>query len=184
MNSTSRIEVSGFTLRAEQAVVPSPSVEIISDAPIGKYYCVPVRIANYGRFTKTVAAIRFRKAGAELFAGNIPLTITAGSRSEITVCFFAPVFGIFSDTLDILNECGERTVTTFRYRAIPDSLPPVVIRTDNSCGTEFVFDISDALPSDLGIARIELIVPGTKNCLLSTQLQSNGQLARSVVKVG
>lgn len=184
LTSSSRIQISGFTLRAEQAILPSPSVEITSDAPLRKYYCLPVSIINYGGFPKTITKVQFRNAGTQFYTPtSFPITIPPGGTSEISVCFFTSVPDVYRDTMDIVNDCGERTVATFRYKAVPDSLPPVVTRTDNPCGTEFIFDISDALPSDLGIQNIELVSPGTKNCSIITDIQSNGQIAKSVIKV-
>ncbi len=182
--SYAKIPIPGFTLRAESAVPPEATVQIISDAPIKKDFCHTIKIRNYGEFTQTVTGVRFKPSNpAFRSTAKFPIIIPPGNTADIEVCFFTNTAGIFYDSMAVFNDCGERTTAIFSYYAKGDTLTPTVTQIYDPCGTEFKFDIFESSPIDLGIADIELIDSATKNCVLSVERTDGNTKAHAVVKV-
>ncbi len=178
------IDIPGFTLRAAKAVMPDTIQRIVSDAPVGKYYCQSVSLTNYGKFSQTLTKSSFKTSGTPFsVSSNFPITIAPGNTADIDICFLTNIQGLFLDTLEIANNCAERTVAIFNYNAQRDTLPPEVTRIEDSCGVTVTFDAFETSPIDLGIANVEIIDSATKNCALTVERLNNNRQAHIIVKV-
>ena len=179
------IEIPGFTVGITQPKNADSLAHIKRVGPVGKQYCFPVELYNYGKFPQTLNLLDFR-AKNPLFTVNTiaPITLLPHEKKEITVCFSSPNEGDFIDTLVIGEKCSQRTLVEFQMSAIVDRNKPAFILTEDSCRKSYQVSVTDTLPSDLGIQTSTILTDSLVNCTVVTDtITSNSRIVNYLVTV-
>lgn len=156
-------EIPGFTVHID-TVLQQP-VTITDETRSGKTVCIPVVLANYGRFSRTVSSLRMKNQGPEFTIQPKSVTIPPGRSATVQVCFYTEAIGEFADSLIIGNDCVERTVALVTVLARKDTVLPAVSSTADPCKTLSSTLIADNLKFDWGIESF--LVTDTVNCAVA-----------------
>lgn len=178
------IEIPGFTVGITQPKNADSIATVKRIGPVGKQYCFPVELYNYGKFPQELTILDFRKK-TTVFTVNTtaPITLRPKERKLITVCFNSLTEGEFIDTLLIGQPCGERSLVELVMSAIVDRNKPAFTLEDDSCKHSFRIAISDTLPSDLGIQSTEIVQDSTVNCTVKADTVSNSRIVGYTVEI-
>ncbi|MBS1536467.1 MAG: T9SS type A sorting domain-containing protein [Bacteroidetes bacterium] len=181
--TTKKIAIPGFTLSADVQLPNGKLQDIVTDGPLNRSYCFPVKIKNYGSYFQTITNSIFSSSSGNFsITTPLPIVIAPNATKEITVCFYSDHFGIFHDTLSIGNKCINRKIVALAVRAIPDSAPPVIARVNSPCPEPIELKLSEALPSDLGIETITFIDSLTTNCTIETSISEGYQTLKMIIQ--
>ena len=179
------IEIPGFTVGITQPKNADSLAHIKRVGPVGKQYCFPVELYNYGKFPQTLNLLDFR-AKNPLFTVNTvaPITLLPHEKKEITVCFSSQNEGDFIDTLAIGEKCSQRTLVEFQMSAIVDRNKPAFTLSEDSCRKSYQVSVTDTLPSDLGIQTSTVLTDSLVNCTVVTDtITSNSRIVHYMVTV-
>ncbi len=159
------IEIPGFTVGITQQKGADSLAHIKRIGPVGKQYCFPVELYNYGKFPQELTILEFSKGTTAFTVDTVqPIVLKPKERKLITVCFQSDVEGDFTDTLIIGQSCSRRALVEYVMSAIVDRNKPAFVSENDSCMTSYRITISDTLPSDLGLLSTEIVQDSLVNC--------------------
>ncbi|MBI3260091.1 MAG: IgGFc-binding protein [Ignavibacteriae bacterium] len=179
------IEIPGFTVGITQPKNADSIAHIKRIGPVGKKYCFPVELYNYGKFPQELNLLDFR-AQNPLFTVDTtaPIILQPHEKKEITVCFSSPNEGDFIDTLVIGEKCSQRALVEFQMSAIVDRNKPAFILSEDSCKHSYQIFVTDTLPSDLGLLSTTVPQDSLVNCNVVTDTNTiNSRIVHYVITV-
>jgi hypothetical protein len=179
------IDIPGFTVGITQTKTADSLAHIKRIGPVGKQYCFPIELYNYGKFPQELSILDFRMKTPVFTVNTVaPIILNPQERKTITVCFTSPNEGDFTDTLVIGQKCGERNLVELVMSAVVDRNKPAFILQNDSCQHSFRIVVSDTLPSDLGILSTEIVQDSLVNCtIVADTVSANRVLGYSITVV-
>lgn len=178
------IEIPGFTVGITQPKGDDSLAHIKRIGPVGKQYCFPVELYNYGKFSQELTILEFSKGTAAFTVDTVqPIVLNPKERKQITVCFQSDAEGDFTDTLIIGQSCSERALVEFVMSAIVDRNKPAFASENDSCMTSYRITVSDTLPSDLGLLSTEIVQDSLINCFVVGDTIPSSRVTRYTITV-
>jgi hypothetical protein len=151
-----RIVIEGFTLtlsssnRYEFAELETDTVKPF------RSYCQDITITNYGLVDKSIIGLGL-SVGEKFAMSDLPDSLAPGESYTFQVCYDTDlVFGFFSDTLKLGNDCYKEDLGQVSYFFAEDKAPPELTQTQSECGDGVLF-ASEVLESQYGFGYYDEI---------------------------
>jgi hypothetical protein len=146
-------------------------------------FCFPVIIENYGNFTQTITSLRFKniQSGFSL-SETLPIILQPRDKKVLTVCFYNAKDTLWNDTLVIVNDCIERDIQAFAFKAITDKNSPQSVVSSDDCLRNWEIILTEINVNDIGL--YDIVIPDSTlvNCTASVQM-TDSSFARVMVSV-
>ncbi|TAL68652.1 MAG: T9SS type A sorting domain-containing protein [Bacteroidetes bacterium] len=162
--STKKFEIPGFTLSVMNFRNGTILPELKDSYRIGKQFCYPVVIENYGKHRQNINDLILKNNNFSIIY-NTPKIINPGETDTVMICFSSPVDTVLIDTLSIVGDCGIRKIQAFNLSLWGDSNKPAVKMNTDPCNKVINITVSDSTGGDFGLASVDII--DTVNCLVT-----------------
>jgi len=132
------------------------------------HYCFPLNLTNYGKFIHEVNSLKFSNPAVFSLTINPPFEISPKSNIGFNVCFYSDIDTVYTDTLQITGECGERSLLALNFNVITKPSKPDISKISDSCNSKFNLTITDSTMFDYGIKDLTIVT--SQNCDIVTKL--------------
>lgn len=158
--------IAGFTIQTDE--FPTGNLTTVDELKrIGTEYCVPITFRNYGKFSHIFRYGFKNDSGQYRIDVPNPLTLTTKQVLTVNLCFKSNDEGIFTDTLYIFDECGNRSIAAFRFTVMGDNSDPQYELQADRCNRLFRIKFVDSLITDSGIQSVTVL--SSVNCDVAQQ---------------
>mgnify|MGYP001171469835 CR=1 FL=1 len=177
-----RVVIPGFTVSVQNKRENTFST-MEKTLRTNRRFCFPVIIENYGNFRQTITSLKFKniQSGFSL-SETLPITLQPKDKKVLTVCFYNTKDTLWNDTLVIINDCIERDIQAFAFKAITDKSSPQSVVSSDDCLRNWEVILTEINVNDIGI--YDIVVPDSTliNCTASVQI-TDSSIARVIVSI-
>ncbi len=167
--STNPIAIPGFTISVKGFNDASLLPLISKLSKVGKAYCIPMVIENYGKHPQTINNLFMNDTGIVSINFHVPKTLQPTETDTAWVCFSSPRDTMFIDTISVVEDCGTRKIQALDLTFKSDVNKPQMQMASDPCNKDITVSFSDSTVIDLGLEKVDIL--DTINC--SVSIESN-----------
>lgn len=162
-----RIAIPGFTVSVQNTKEKTFTI-VEKTLRTNRRVCFPVTIENYGKYTQTITSLSFKNNNSGFsISENLPIILNPNDRKVLTVCFYNAKDTMWNDTLFVSNDCTQRPIQAFSFKAITDRSMPQAIVNSDECLRNWDIMLTELKEYDIGIAGISIPDSSLINCTAS-----------------
>lgn len=159
-----RIAIPGFTVSVQNNK-ENTFTTLKKTLRTNRRLCFPVTIENYGKYTQTITSLTLKNSNSGFsISENLPIILNPNDKKVLTVCFYNAKDTLWNDTLFVSNDCIQRPIQAFSFKAITDrSMPQALVNADD-CLRNWDITLTEIKEYDIGISDISIPDSSLVNC--------------------